>query len=252
MPAILITGCSSGFGLETARLFLDRGWKVVATMRSPNADLLPASGNLQILPLDVTDSASVASAVNAAGPIDALVNNAGFGTVAPVELTAPETARALLATNTLGTLAMLQAVIPQFRERRAGIIINITSSVTLRIPPLVGIYRASKAAVNALTESLAVEVKPFGIRAHIILPGASPETNFADNAMPHLRGLDNPDYAPLIESMMAQFRMSDRPVTHATDVANAVWQAVNNPSAPFRIAAGKDAEEWMTQADRSE
>jgi len=248
MPTILITGCSSGFGLETARLFLDRGWKVVATMRNPNAELLPASDNLRILPLDVTDSASIISAVDAAGSIDVLVNNAGFGTVAPIELINPETARTLFETNTLGTLAMLQAVLPQFRERRAGIIINVTSSVTLRILPLVGIYRASKAAVNALTESLAIEVEPFGVRVHIILPGASPETSFAVNAMPHLRGLDNPDYAPLIESMMAQFRMSDRPVTHAADVANAVWQAATDSTAPFRIAAGKDAEEWMTQA----
>lgn len=248
MPTILITGCSSGFGLETARLFLDRGWKVVATMRTPDADVLPASDNLQILPLDVTDNASIASAIAAAGPIDVLVNNAGFGAAVPIELIEPETARALFDTNTLGTLAMLRAVLPQFRQRRAGVVINVTSSVTFRPLPLVSVYRASKAAVNALTESLAVEVEPFGVRVHIVLPGASPETSFADNAMPHLRGQDNPDYAPLIEGMMAQFRMTDRPVTRATDVANAVWQAATDPIAPFKIAAGKDAEEWMAQA----
>lgn len=247
MPTVLITGCSSGFGLETARLFLDRGWKVIATMRNPGTDVLPASDSLQVLPLDVTDKASVASAVAAAGPIDVLVNNAGFGAAVPIELIEPETARALFETNTLGTLAMIQAVLPQFRERRAGVIINVTSTVTLKPLPLVSVYRASKAAVNALTESLSVEVEPFGVRVHIVLPGRSPETRFGDNAMPHLRGLDNADYAPLIESMILEFRNSDGPVTRAPDVANAVWQAATDSSAPLKIPAGKDAEEWMAE-----
>lgn len=248
MPTALITGCSSGFGLETARLFLDRGWKVVATMRNPSADVLPASDSLQILPLDVTDSASVSSAVAAAGPIDLLVNNAGFGAAVPIELIELETARALFETNTLGTLAMIQAVLPQFRERRAGVVINVTSSATLKPLPLVSVYRASKAAVNALTESLAVEVEPFGVRVHIVLPGRSPETRFGENAMPHLRGLDNPDYAPLIQRVISEFQESDGPVTHAPDVANAVWQAATDPSAPLKIPAGRDAEEWMADA----
>jgi len=247
MPTVLITGCSSGFGLETARLFLDRGWRVIATMRNPGAAALPASKNLQILPLDVTDEASVTSAVAVAGPIDVLVNNAGFGAAVPIELIEAQTARALFETNTLGTLAMIQAVLPQFRERRAGIIINVTSSATLKPLPLISIYRASKAAVNALTESLAVEVEPFGVRVHIVLPGRSPETRFGDNAMPHLRGLDNPDYAPLIEGMISQFRKSDGPVTYAPDVANAIWLAATDPSAPLKIPAGKDAEEWMAE-----
>jgi NAD(P)-dependent dehydrogenase (short-subunit alcohol dehydrogenase family) len=206
MPTVLITGCSSGFGLETAKLFLKKGWKVVATMRKPRADILPTSNDLTILPLDVTDAASVASAVEQAGEFDVLVNNAGFGAAVPIELIDPETARLLFETNTLGTLAMLQAVLPRFRERRNGTIINVTSTVTLRPLPLVSVYRASKAAVNALTESLAVEMEPFGVRVHIVLPGRSPETSFGDNAMPHLRGLDNPDYKPLIEGMIARFR----------------------------------------------
>ena len=115
MPTVLITGCSSGFGLETAKLFLEKGWKVVATMRKPRADILPTSNNLTILPLDVTDSASVASAVEQAGEFDVLVNNAGFGAAVPIELIDPETARLLFETNTLGALAMLQAVLPRCR-----------------------------------------------------------------------------------------------------------------------------------------
>ncbi len=100
MSTILITGCSSGFGLETAKLFLERGWNVIATMRKPNADLLPVSGRLRIVALDVTDSASISEALEHAGPIDVLVNNAGFGAPSPVELTAAETVQSLFQTNT--------------------------------------------------------------------------------------------------------------------------------------------------------
>ena len=248
MAKILITGCSSGFGLETAKVFLDRGWKVVATMRIPNAELLPKSDRLRILPLDITDAASVTQAVADAGDIDVLVNNAGFGAPAPIELTEPETARALFDTNTLGTLAMVQAVLPAFRERRAGVIINVTSSVTLKTLPLIGLYRASKAAVNAFTESLALEVKPFGLRVHLVLPGRSPETRFGENAFPHLRGRDNADYAPMIDSVLAGFREASGPVTHASDVAEAIWRVANDPSSPLRTAAGADAEAWMAEA----
>lgn len=247
MPKVLITGCSSGFGLETAKLFLEKGWQVVATMRNPRQGVLPLSDNCVVFPLDVTDSGSIASAIQNAGEIDVLVNNAGFGAAVPIELIEPETARQLFETNMLGTLAMVQAVLPSFRARRSGTIINVTSSATLKPLPLVSVYRASKAAVNALTESLAVEVEPFGIRVHIVLPGRSPETSFGDNAMPHLRGLDNSDYKPLIEGMIASFREDTGPVTHATDVAEAVWRAANDPNAPFRLPAGKDAAQWMAE-----
>ncbi|MBN9146403.1 MULTISPECIES: SDR family oxidoreductase [unclassified Novosphingobium] len=248
MPTILITGCSSGFGLETARHFLAKGWNVVATMRQPTVDILPASDRLTILPLDVTDPASIAKALAQAGDIDVLVNNAGFGAAVPIELIEPDTARQLFETNTLGTLAMVQAILPLFRERRSGTIINVTSTVTLKPLPLVSVYRASKAAVNALTESLAIEMQPFGVRVHIVLPGRSPETSFGNNALPHLRGLDNPDYKPMIEGMIANFREESGPVTHASDVAEAVWQAATDPGAPLKIAAGDDAVQWMNEA----
>jgi NAD(P)-dependent dehydrogenase (short-subunit alcohol dehydrogenase family) len=247
MPTILITGCSSGFGLQTARLFLDRGWDVVATMRTPRQEPLPASEHLRILPLDITDPDSIARTVADAGPIDVLANNAGFGAPVPVELTPPETARALFETNTLGTLAMTQAVLPQFRRRRAGVVINVTSAATLRPLPLIGLYSASKAAVNTFTESLAVEVKPFGVRVHLVLPGRSPETRFGENAQPYLRGLDDPDYAPIINDFVTYVRSSTGPVTHAQDVADAIWRAATDPSTPLRIAAGADAEAWMAE-----
>ncbi len=206
MNTILITGCSSGFGLETARLFLDRGWRVVATMRTPRADLLPASQYLSIVPLDVTDAASIAHAVEAAGPIDVLVNNAGVGLLNALEGVSMADAREVFETNTLGTVAVTQAVLPQFREKGAGVVINVTSSVTLRPLPLLSIYTASKAAVNAFTESLALELEPFGVRVRLVLPGRAPDTAFATNARVRMGMHIPPAYADFAGRVFAGSR----------------------------------------------
>lgn len=248
MPAILITGCSSGFGLETAKLFLEKGWDVIATMRTPNEGLLPASGHLRVLALDVTVPESISQLVETTGHVDVLVNNAGFGAPSPIELTASQTAQSLFQTNTLGTLAMVQAIVPQMRRRRAGVIINVTSSVTVKPLPVIGVYRASKAAVNALSESLAIEMEPFGVRVHIVLPGRSAETSFGTNARPHLRGMDDADYAPLLQQFVRNVQDDKGPVTHAHDVAEAIWKAATDPSTPLHIPAGADAELWMAEA----
>lgn len=243
MKTILITGCSSGFGLETARFFAERHWQVVATMRTPREDVLPASDNLRVLALDVTDPDSVRRAVNAAGPIDALVNNAGIGAAAPFEVTPTSTIREVFETNTFGTMAVTQAVLPQFRERRAGVVVNVTSAVTLRALPLLSAYTASKAAVNAFTESMALELGQFGVRAHLVIPGRAPETRFAENGRPHMQGLDNEAYVSLVQNFMAGFS-EPGPVTYPRDVAEAVWRAVTDASSPLRIPAGADAVAW--------
>ena len=120
MKTVLITGCSSGYGLETARYFLAQGWKVIATMRTPKVELFPNDENLLVLALDVTDPESIANAVESAGPIDVLVNNAGIGLFGAFEATPISSVREIFETNTFGTMAMCQAVVPQFRERRAG------------------------------------------------------------------------------------------------------------------------------------
>jgi len=238
---VLITGCSSGFGLETARLFLDKGWHVVATMRTPRTDLLPASDRLRVLALDVTDTDSIRRCIEQAGPIDALVNNAGIGLLAPLEGVAMTIARELFETNVLGTIAMTQAVLPQLRGRSAGVVVNVTSSVTLKPLPLLSIYTGSKAAVNAFTESLALELAPFGVRARLVLPGRAPSTSFGDNARRLMEGSTHAAYAEFTQSVFATVRDTGSPVTHAQDVAEAVWRAVTDPAAPMRIAAGADA-----------
>ena len=247
MKTVMITGCSSGFGLETARYFLKQGWQVIATMRTPSEDVLPPSSRLRVLQLDVTDVSSIHKAVEAAGPIDVLVNNAGFGAPAPLELTSMETSRALFETNTFGTIAVTQAVLPQMRQHKSGVIVNVTSSTTLKPLPLVGIYRAAKAAVNALTESLAIEVEQFGIRVHIVLPGSSGETRFRDTARTHLRGMDDEIYGEFMQQTIARMQASIGQGTRSKDVAEAVWHAATDPSAPMRIPAGADAVQWAAE-----
>lgn len=248
MKTVLITGCSSGFGLETARYFLERDWQVVATMRTPREDVLPPSSRLRVLQIDVTDAQSIRKAVETAGPIDVLVNNAGFGAPAPFELTRMETVRGLFETNTFGVIAVTQAVLPQMRERKSGVIVNVTSSVTFKPLPLVGIYRAAKAAVNALTESLASEVEPFGVRVHIVLPGSSSETSFRDTARTNLRGIDDEAYGEFMRRTIARMLESVGPGTRAKDVAEAVWRAATDISAPMHMPAGADAEQWAAEA----
>ena len=244
MNTVMITGCSSGFGLETARYFFDRGWSVVATMRKPDEALLPRSDRLRVLPLDVTDHDSIASAVEAAGPVDALVNNAGVGWLASFEGTSEETVRRLFETNTFGTFAMIRAVLPQMREKGAGVIVNVSSSVTLKPLPLLPIYTASKAAVNAYTECLALELAPLGIRARLVLPGQAPSTHFGSNARALMaEANDAPDaYKPFIDQVMSTFRKdAAREPTRPEDVVHAVWRAVTDPDCGLRLPAGADA-----------
>ena len=244
MNRILITGCSSGFGLETVRYFHDRGWTVIATMRTPREDLLPSSDRLRVLALDVTDAASIAKAVDAAGPIDVLVNNAGVGLLNALEGVPMAQVREVFETNTLGTIAMTQAVLPKFRARRAGVVVNVTSTVTLRPLHLLSIYTASKAAVNAFTESLALELEPFGVRACVVLPGRAPDTAFGDNARARM-GLNIPEaYADIAAQVFARFQEPTDELTRPLDVAEAVWRAATDPSSPMRLAAGADAVAW--------
>ena len=200
-----------------------------------------------MLALDVTDAESIRRAVDAAGPLDVLVNNAGFGVASPAELTPIATVRAVFETNTFGTIALTQAVLPQFRARRSGVVVNVTSSVTLKPLPLIAAYRASKAAVNAFTESMALELEEFGVRVRLVLPGRSPETRFGDNARAHMHGLDNEAYAGLVRKVFARFADTSSPVTHAQDVAEAVWRAATDASSPMRIPAGADAEAWAAE-----
>ena len=240
MDTILITGCSSGYGLETARHFLAGGWTVVATMRRPRADLLPPHDRLKILPLDVTNEASIAAAVAAAGSVDVLVNNAGIGVVGAFEATPMAHIRKVFDTNTFGVMAMSQAVIPQMRERRAGVIVNVTSSVTLAAMPLAAAYTASKQAIEGFTGSLAHELGHFGIRAKLVAPGYGPTTRFAENTDVRVEDLIPEAYAAYAAPIFQGFA-NPVAVTREIDVARAVWAAVHDSSGRLHYPAGDDA-----------
>lgn len=240
MNTILITGCSSGYGLETARHFLARGWNVVATMRTPREDVLPRTERLRILPLDVTLPESIAAALEAAGPIDVLVNNAGIGVVGAFEATPMAHIRKVFETNTFGVMAMTQAVIPQLRARRSGAIVNVTSSVTLAPMPLAAAYTASKQAIEGFTGSLAHELAHFGIRARLVEPGYAPTTRFAQNTDVRLEDLIPPAYADFAAPILAAFA-APALITTESDVAEAVWRAVHDRSGQLRFPAGADA-----------
>lgn len=240
MKTVLITGCSSGYGLATARHFLTRGWHVIATMRTPREDLLPRSGRLRVLALDVTRPDSIDAALAACGPIEVLVNNAGVGLFGAFEATPMATVREIFETNTFGVMAMTQAVLPQFRERRSGVVVNVTSSATLAPMPLVAAYTASKAAIEGFTASLAHELGAFGIRARLVEPGYCPDTRFSENTGPRMAGLIPEAYGAYSQSVLAGFTQPAQ-VTKPSDVADAVWTAANDVSGQIRFPAGADA-----------
>ena len=236
----LITGCSSGYGLETARHFHSQGWDVVATMRAPREDVLHQSERLRVVALDVTKPESIAAALEASGRIDVLVNNAGIGALGAFEATPMATAREIFETNTFGVMAMTQAVLPQFRERRSGVVVNVTSSVTLARMPLVAVYTASKTAVEGFTASLALELEAFNVSAKLVEPGYGPTTNFTSNGQTRMNGLIPDAYAAFAERVMADFQQPAA-VTHESDVAEAVWRAANDETGRLRFPAGPDA-----------
>ena len=240
MKTVLITGCSSGYGLETARHFHARGWTVIASMRRPRPDLFPASSGIRILSLDVTDDDSIHRAVEAAGPIDVLVNNAGVGLLGAFEATPMATVREIFETNTFGTMAVCQAIIPLFRERRAGTIVNVTSSATLAPFPLVAAYTASKTAIEGFTASLALELADFGVRAKLVEPGYCPDTRFAENGSERMQGLISEPYGPFAGRTFAGFSQVAA-TTQPIDVAEAVWRATNDASERLHFPAGADA-----------
>jgi NAD(P)-dependent dehydrogenase (short-subunit alcohol dehydrogenase family) len=245
MKTILITGCSSGFGRATALHFVENGWNVVATMRIPQKSDLPRSERLRLLPLDVTDRASVDRAIRdgmeAFGELDVLVNNAGIGLFSAFEATPERTIREVFETNTFGVMAVSQAVIPYFRERRAGTLINVTSSAAIVPMPLVAPYTASKFAIEGFTEALSYELSFFGVGAKLVEPGYGPGTSFVANSSERLKGLVPDAYAPYAQQLLSG--LSGAKSTTGLDVARAVWLAATDGSTRLRYPAGPDAED---------
>ncbi len=241
---VLITGCSSGFGKATAALFLARGWNVVATMRSPKSGLFEPNDRLLIVPLDVTAPESVAAAISKGierfGQIDAFVNNAGVGMFGAHEAVPDDVVRQVFETNTFGVMAANRAIVPHLRERGAGTIINVTSSVGIAPMPLVAAYAASKYAIEGFSESFAYELGTLGIRVKIVQPGFAPTTSFGANSGG--RVVEVPaayaDYAGRFFKSMQQYATA---YTTEHDVAAAVYTAATDGRDQLRYPAGADS-----------
>jgi NAD(P)-dependent dehydrogenase (short-subunit alcohol dehydrogenase family) len=158
-----------------------------------------------------------------------------------------ETVRATFETNTFGAMAVTHAFLPQFRQRKAGVIVNVSSGTTLQALPMLAVYTASKAAINAFTESLALELQPFNVRVSLVIPGLSPETPFSQNAQARMQkqGIAVPEgYSDFVRSVLERITgQRSRLFTRPLDVAEVIWRVVSDPSSPIRQPAGADAVE---------
>ena len=249
MPqTIVITGASSGIGKATAKLFLAKGWNVVATMRDPAAgrDLQP-SASLKLLALDVQDPmsppAAVAAAIDAFGRIDVWLNNAGYGAFGPLEAGTPEQIRRQFDVNVFGLIACVQAVAPHFRANTAGVLINVSSVGGIMTLPAFSLYNSSKFAVEGLSEGLWYELGTFGIKVKLIEPGAI-QTEFGGRSMDAWDISMAPDYAPFMAKVKAARANIRRNSGTPELVAATILQAATDPSDRLRYLVGSDAKRF--------
>ncbi|MEB0174060.1 SDR family oxidoreductase, partial [Undibacterium sp. CCC1.1] len=229
---IFITGASAGLGRATALLFASKGWKVIATMRTPQKELeLGQVPGITLSALDVTNIDQIkaaAAAALAAGPIDVLFNNAGYGLAGAFEAASDEQLVDEIDTNLLGPMRVTQAFLPAMREQRSGTIITTTSIGGLLTFPFNAVYHATKWGLEGWNESLAFELAPFGIRVRTIAPGRI-SSDFAGRSLvftPH------PAYMEAINKTMAGFTSTNDSVSGSTpeQIAQVVWDAVNDTS----------------------
>ncbi len=249
MTVTLVTGTSTGIGQATALHLARQGHTVYASMRTPDTSggVLRSAAqeerlDLEVIPLDVDDSASVASAVGGvierSGRIDVLVNNAGVLKLTSVEEIPLEEAKAAFETNVFGALRMMQAVLPAMRERGSGTIVNISSVAGRLVSAGHGIYAATKYALEALSEAVAIETRRLGIRVIVIEPGFI-STPILDKGVAVEVG-EGP-YAPHLRRMQALYRHALAGADPPGVVAQVIADALDDPTPRFRYLAGKDA-----------
>jgi NAD(P)-dependent dehydrogenase (short-subunit alcohol dehydrogenase family) len=234
---VLITGAARAIGKATAEELTRRGHDVVATARDVTA--LADVAAAERLPLDVTDATSITAALDAAGDIDALVNNAALTASGPLEEFPIEETQRILETNVLGPMRMVQALAPAWRARRSGVIVNVSSVQGRVSTPLAGAYAASKFALEALSETLHYELGHFQIRTVIIEPGY---------IAPGMK--DSPQYRRLDEyaELWTQWEGNDDRLTGPAGrpgpelVATAIADAIEDPATPLRVPVGADAD----------
>jgi len=248
----MITGTSQGFGLELVRAALQRGDSVIATSRSPDkvATAFPkASARLLAIPMDLRDMTKISSAVQAGltrfGRIDVLVNNAGHGLIGAVEEASDAEIANVFETNVFGLLRVTRAVLPHFRERRSGHIVNLSSIGGLVGLPGFGIYNGTKFAVEGLSEAMAAEVTPLGIRVMIVEPGPF-RTDFLGSSLA-LTGKKLADYDQTSGQTRAAAttRHGSQPGDPAR-AAEAIIKAVTSENPPQHLLLGQFAYDRAT------
>lgn len=246
-PVWFITGCSTGFGRELAKQVLERGWRAVITARKPDQirDLGENyADSALILSLDVTDKGQIADAVKQAqekfGTIDVLVNNAGYGYFSGIEEAEEEKIRAQFETNFFGLVNMIQAVLPVMRENRRGHIVNFSSIGGLRAFTATGFYHATKFAVEGLSESLAQEVEPLGIRVLIVEPGPF-RTDWAGRSTARTP-VTIPEYMETVDKRMkASEAGSGKQQGDPVRGSKAIIEAVQSGNTQLRLLLGEPA-----------
>lgn len=246
---IFITGASRGFGKIWAEAFLKRGDKVAATARNLDSlkDLVQQFGNA-ILPiqLDVNNREACLAAVKKAkehfGSIDVLINNAGYGLFGTIEETTEQEARDQIETNVFGLLWVTQAVLPVMRKQRSGHIIQVSSALGIATLPVLGIYNASKFAVEGLSETLATEVKNFGIKVTIVEPNGF-ATDWGGASAIHTQPMK--EYDQVKEAFKAGLTDDAFGIPEAT--IDAVLRLVDTENPPLRLFLGKVALPWIKE-----
>jgi NADP-dependent 3-hydroxy acid dehydrogenase YdfG len=236
MSAVLITGASKGIGRAIAIELAARGHRVIATARNTEALAdLPVDQRLR---LDVTDQDSVDQALRDAGDIDVLVSNAGETVRAPLESVPLDEVERLFQLNTLGALRVAQGVLPAMRERGAGHLVFVSSIQGRLVLPIIGPYAASKWALEAIAETLAIETGHFGIKVSIVQPGAV-SSGGAERAKVFFDETD--PYAPLYQQLSVLRGESVTP----EEVAAAVADTIERPEPPLRVPVGAPAEKAL-------
>ena len=235
---VLITGASSGIGLETAKLFQAKNWKVAATMRSPeNAEELQKIVDIECIRLDVTDLGSIRSAVAETlekfGRIDAVVNNAGFAVVGPFEAATQEQIERQMQVNVYGVMNVCREILPYFREQRRGFIVNIASMGGRMTFPLYSVYHASKWALEGFSEALQYELKEFGIKVKIIEPGPI-KTDFYERSQSVTQKEGLSAYDNFVARALPNIKKAGETAPEGTVVAETIYQSVTDDSWKLR------------------
>lgn len=241
---IFITGASSGLGKQTAILFAQKGWNVIATMRNPaNEKELSAMANITLLPLDVTNPQQVeetAKQVTATGTIDIVFNNAGYGLAGPFEGASEEQLQKQIDTNLMGVLRVTKAFLPHFREKKNGLFITTTSIGGHVTFPFNSVYHATKWALEGWSESLSYELAPLGITVKTVAPGGI-YTDFAGRSLVMTK---HPAYKTMVDKALAIFYNPERQkkdYSTAEEIAQVVYEAATDGKPQLRYIAGKGA-----------